>query len=699
MNLFKELKRRNVIRVGIAYLVISWFLAQVAVTLEDALNLPEWFDTMVVTLLMLGFPFTLFFSWAFEITTDGIKRERDIVRDDSIAHITAKKLDLITLVAVAGVALLVLWQHNQPTKIIQTSNTAASSLEKTTTENFGNTQKTGTLQNSIAVLPFVNRSNNKNDLYFSEGIHDDILTNLAKIKALKVISRTSVNQYKETTKSIKTIGKELGVSVVLEGGIQRAGNRIRVNAQLIDVKTDQHLWAELYDNEMTIKNLFDIQTKITKHIVTAIKGEMTVQEITQIEYNSTDSLLAWELLSQAKSILRNSGYNAIKYETALSLAKQATVQDPQFVVAWALLANIHSSLYWSGSDPTPGRQSKALEALNKAISLDAKSTDVLAAQGEYYYRIELNYPKALKYQQQALIYSPGDAEILASIGITQRRLGLWNKSLANLTKASQLDPGNENSLSAVIETLDMLGKADTLQPMLTDALKRFPDSSDIGAMAVDFQIWAFGDIEKAKQIYQTIKPVAGDAYVGITQSLYWYQRDYQSVLQSFEQEEVIDFYSLYPGSLDLAKAEAYQFLNNKEQMKAHLLNSIDILTPLDYQRNIFNVAVDISTLATAKALIGQKEQAIALINELDQLFPLERDVVDGAYFHIVACYVLALSGEEDRALDKIEKLLNTPGGLKRWNLYLDPRWDFFRDNERFKQLSTPTNLDQSHSSI
>ena len=270
-TIFKELSRRNVIRVAVAYTIASWFIAQIADVVLNNIGAPDWVIQALFLLLLIGFVAALIISWAFEITPEGIKRERDVVGDDSITHLTAKKLDYITLAAAVGVAIMFVWPQSAD------DQPATASVSNSTNTNISDVAANVDDQ-SIAVLPFANRSNRDEDLFFTDGIHDDLLTQLAKIKGLKVISRTSVMQYRDTDKRIPEIAQELGVAKVLEGGVQRAGKRIRINAQLIDVATDQHLWAETFDREMTIDNLFDIQTEITRHIVAAIKGELTTAE-------------------------------------------------------------------------------------------------------------------------------------------------------------------------------------------------------------------------------------------------------------------------------------------------------------------------------------------------------------------------------------------------------------------------------------
>ena len=238
MTLFTELKRRNVFRVAIAYLVIAWLLAQVSATLENALNMPAWFDTMVVSLLLIGFPIALFFSWVFEITPEGIKRESDISRDDSITHETSKKLNYVTIIAAVAVLGMFVWQQfGDSTQLQQVELLATESIEPVAVEPITVEPKERIVEvmnkKSIAVLPFTNMANNPESEPITVGLHDDLLTHISKISALKVISRTSVLEYKDTTKKIKQIAEELGVANILEGGIQRAGNHIRINVQLI----------------------------------------------------------------------------------------------------------------------------------------------------------------------------------------------------------------------------------------------------------------------------------------------------------------------------------------------------------------------------------------------------------------------------------------------------------------------------------
>ena len=278
MSLLAELKRRNVFRVAIAYGVVAWVLAQIADLAFENFGAPDWVAKSFLFVLALGFPLAVIFAWAFELTPEGIKREKDVDRDESITTQTGKKLNglIIALLVVAVVVLLV----------ERSFRTAEPPQEEIVT--------TDGARLSIAVLPFDNRSNREEDAYFTEGIHDDLLTTMANIGSMKVISRTSVMEYKDTTKKIPEIARELGVANILEGGVQRSGNHVRINVQLIDAASDEHLWAQIYDRELTAENLFKIQSEVSQAIANALQATLSPAEADRINALPTTSLQAYE---------------------------------------------------------------------------------------------------------------------------------------------------------------------------------------------------------------------------------------------------------------------------------------------------------------------------------------------------------------------------------------------------------------------
>ena len=254
-----ELKRRNVVRVAVAYAIVGWLLIEVSSTVFPLVQLPDWTVTFVTMLVLLGYPLALILAWAYELTPEGIKSTKSVEPVESITHATGRKLDFI-IIGVMGLAIMFLLIDNY-LLVVEEVPAIVSTPTETPIED-GPAPSFIPDRKSVAVLPFANRSNDANDAFFVDGIHDDILTHIAKISSLKVISRTSVMGYRDTTKNVKTIGEELGVATLLEGGVQRAGDSVRINVQLIDANTDEHLWAETYDRVLTTQNIFAIQTEI-----------------------------------------------------------------------------------------------------------------------------------------------------------------------------------------------------------------------------------------------------------------------------------------------------------------------------------------------------------------------------------------------------------------------------------------------------
>jgi TolB-like protein len=289
-SLISELKRRNVFRVGTAYVLVAWLVAQAGDLLADNLSFPEWFMPMLLAVLALGLPLALFLAWAFELTPDGVKKTEEVDKDASITASTGRRLNYFIIAALALAVLLLLGDRfREPT-----APTIA-------TENRGD--EISPLEKSIAVLPFSNLSSDSSTDSFVAGLHDDLLTQLSKVNDLKVISRTSVLRYAETIHNIKDIAAELGVATVMEGGVQRAGDRVRLNVQLIDAATDEHIWAETYDRVLTTANVFDVQSEITRQIATALRAALTPAEEVSLVNRPTHSLAAYEAYLDAGLLL------------------------------------------------------------------------------------------------------------------------------------------------------------------------------------------------------------------------------------------------------------------------------------------------------------------------------------------------------------------------------------------------------------
>lgn len=685
MSLFAELKRRNVFRVAIAYVVVGWLILQVADTLSPVLDIPPVVGKIVFLFLLLGLIPTLLFSWAYEITPEGIRKETEI-DSHSITRDTGKKLDLITLVAVAALIALVVLDRLFPREL-EDNLPAADEIMEAQPARLG--------ERSIAVLPFANRSNLDDDMFFTDGIHDDLLTQLAKFRDLKVISRTSVMEYRDTNKKIPDIGDELGVSKVLEGGVQRAGPRVRINAQLIDAKTDKHVWAETYEREMTIDNLFDIQSEITRQIVAEVKGQLTPEEQQALASAPTQSVAAYENYLRARQLLIGSGYHAAKYKEAQPFIEEALRIDKNFAKAHLLLSEIHGAIYWIGDDETQQRRDAARTSLERArFLLDPDTPELLAAEGEYLYRFEQDYVGALRAQLKASTAMPGNTEILKQIGLTQRRLGRWDESATSLLRGMELNPGDVDLVSIAVGTLAMMQRWPQLGETLSRARARFPDNTDLAIAEAMLPLWSAGDVEMARQRYDRVTPNSGPEYVYAALDLPLYERDFAGAVEVWDRPEVVEVSSAtgWTGYREVNLAVAHRHLGANEKADMLLREAVQRLGEIDRDRHSVTVASELSTLAIALALQGESTRAIEVAQEAVALHSLENDKVDGTGPMKWLSYVLALAGEHDRSLDLIGQLIDQPNGFRRWELQLHPRWDFFRENDRFKALIRPNNL-------
>ncbi|MEM1175770.1 MAG: tetratricopeptide repeat protein, partial [Pseudomonadota bacterium] len=362
MSLFEELKRRNVVRIATLYVVASWVILQVADILFDAFELPASANRLVIIVLLLGFPVALIMSWVYELTPEGVKRESEIDRNQSVTGQTGRKINglivglLVLAIVMLGANLLA------PGRSAQDVATRAAVDEL-----------------SIAVLPFANRSANADDVYFVDGVHDDILTQLVRIGSLTVTSRTSVERFRDTTLSIPEIAAQLGVRHILEGGIQRAGNRVRINLQLINANNDDHLWAETYERELTAANIFDVQADIARAVTSALSVTLQRKEEAALAERPTDSIEAYDLYLLGRFHWNKRTPDAI--ELSQGYFERATQTDPDYVLAYSGLADSYSLLVDYGNLPGEEGFLLAQAAIDKAMELDDSLSEVWASLG------------------------------------------------------------------------------------------------------------------------------------------------------------------------------------------------------------------------------------------------------------------------------------------------------------------------------
>ena len=383
---FSELRRRNVYKVAVAYAAVGWVIMQVTATVVPALHLPDALTTIVVVLVLLGLPIALVIAWAFEMTPEGMKRTEDISPNENLPQWSRRKFIafVVSAMLVAG-GLLIFQQVRFPG-----GGAAATASRK-----------------SIAVLPFENLSRDPDNAYFAEGIHDEILTRLAKIADLKVISRTSTEQYQSKPGNVAEIAQQLGVTHILEGSVQKAGDAVRVNVQLIKAREDSHLWADTYDRKLT--DIFAVETEVAERIARSLAAQLTGGERKQIARIPTANPQAYDAYLRGLALIRRQAMADVKKGRAFM--QQAVALDPLYAQAWAQISIAEAQIYF-GDDHTEDCLARARHAAETAVRLQPQLGEARAALGLFYYLCLHDYDRALAELNEARSLSPNDGNAI-----------------------------------------------------------------------------------------------------------------------------------------------------------------------------------------------------------------------------------------------------------------------------------------------
>ena len=418
-NFFAELKRRNVYKVAIAYAVVAWLLMQVASQIFPFFEIPNWAVRLVVLLLVIGFPVAVILAWAFELTPEGIKRTEDVAPHETMTPRTGRKIDFVIIGVFALVIALLLYDRYRPGKTSPSSNA---------------------LQKSIAILPFENLSEEKANAYFAEGIQDEILTKLAAVRDLKVISRTSTAKYQSKPDNLKTVAQELGVSTILEGAVQRAGDKVRVNVQLIDSNSDSHLWAKSYDREL--KDILAVESEVAEQIADALKANLSPSESHVLAAVRTQNTEAYDLFLRAQYEFHKaeSSLAPDAYDRADAFYRQTLERDPNFAPAAAGLAYSRLSRHWFVSPLTAQELQEVKSIVDRALALAPDSPEPHFALGVFFYWGHRQYDEALAEFNRTLELQPNNASARQFCGWVYRRRGEWERSIADVRRAQELDP-------------------------------------------------------------------------------------------------------------------------------------------------------------------------------------------------------------------------------------------------------------------
>jgi TolB-like protein len=698
VNVLKELKRRNVFRVGIAYLIGAWLFTQVADVVLGVISAPEAAMRAVVAILALGFIPTVIFAWVYEMTPDGVKKASEIDQDRSITHHTGRKLDIATMIMVVSAVLFVMVERYLPTSESPVSDSKAVVEEVSTVETLtpGDASATA-LVTSIAVLPFANRSNQDDDLYFTDGIHDDLLTQLAKINDLTVISRTSVMKFRDSTQTLGEIGEELKVGTILEGGVQKVGDRVRINAQLIEVATDKHLWAETFDRKLTAENVFELQSEIARAIVHAVSGELSPEEASQLAEIPTRNFAAYDAYLRGKEIINRSNYARSEEEAAFPFFQAAVELDPDYALAHAELAGLYAQQYWRGLDTSEELLNKYRETLDRAIASDPDSPVALRALANYHYRVENDYAKSLELLQSAVEIAPGDVDIQSDIGLTLRRLGRWEESIEALYRPLELDPASSFNQALLTETL-------TGTRQWQDIVDNSAPLEDADRDELDIQITRAlalynltGDLSPMERVFETMNLVGTTNYLRWSALVHFLQRDWDKAIEVLENDVWTDLSVMRVGETNRMSqlGDNWRLKGDEDRARQYYEQAVA------RQEEVMDSAMQVqiysgSLIAVALARLGRFEEALALADLLVNENPYEKDALVAITPVYNRAMVRAITGDREGALSDLETSLSMHGTLAptRWFIHHNPDWDFMRDDPRFVELATPDNLIQ-----
>jgi TolB-like protein/Tfp pilus assembly protein PilF len=531
----EEVKRRNVFKVAVVYIIAGWLTMQVVDVMFPALNIPDWFTSAIAALVLIGFPFALIFAWAFEITPEGIKREKDVDRSQSITPHTGKKLNS-TIIVILSIALGFMLVD----KFV---------LENDTTDDEADIAAVD-IKPSIAVLPFVNMSDDRDNEYFSDGLSEELLNLLAKIPALHVAGRTSSFQFKGANEDLRLIGEKLNVANVLEGSVRRSGTKLRITAQLINADTGYHLWSETYDRELT--DVFAIQDEIASNVVDALRLKLLGEEL-PIASHGTDNIEAYNLYLRAMYLAdRTTKADSLN---AMEALKRAVEIDPNYARAYALMADTHqllvSGFVGDGWDDFKAGFEQVHAYADKALELDPNLPEGLFAKASVIWAGDLNVELSAEYYVKGLQRDPNNPQGSGWLSFLRLAQGRYAEAIELAERTLTLDPLSVNALRSLGDTYRIGGLSDKAIETYSRALELQPDTARVNGRLARMAL-ARGDFETAathiarepvqwaKEMYAIMLNSKGENSAALQAAALAYEQAY-GVSNSYQMAEIYGF--------------------------------------------------------------------------------------------------------------------------------------------------------------
>jgi TolB-like protein/Tfp pilus assembly protein PilF len=669
-----ELKRRNVYRAAVAYGVVAWFLTQLTTQVFPFFEIPNSAVRFVVIALAIGFPIAMLLSWLYEFSPEGIVRTEDIhpAQAKSIQRATGRILDFIII----GALLLV----------IAMLIVGRLPFYRQTGESIS--------QKSIAVLPFENLSEDKANAYFADGIQDEILTRLSKIADLKVISRTSTQHYKSAPENLPEIARQLGVAHILEGRVQKSGDAVRVNVQLIKAANDSHLWADTFDRKLT--DIFSVESEVAKAIAEQLRAHLSGREEQEIAARPTDNPEAYDAYLRGLAYTLKTATTPANALGAQKYLREAVRLDPKFALSWALLSYVDSRGYLTESlQPTVALREEARQAAETALTLQPNLGEAVLAKGAYHYFCLKDYDTAVHYFEQARQFLPNSSRIPESLAYVARRRGQWDRSEAYFIEAERLDPRNVYLLTQHAYSYICLRRFPEALRKLDQVLDIIPDDVDTLAEKAGIA-QAEGDLPRAAALLAPLHPNADDASALETQV-------YQAILER-RPEQIIprlkEILAKPDPALGYFNGELRFWLGWAQEVAGDHAGAQESWPQARSELESFlkeqpkNPSL-IGDLALTNMGLGDKAAALALSERAMAANPIEKDAGDGPIPIEILARVAARMGEPDRAIAALQKLLSIPyEGALAANvpltpalLRLDPMFDPLRNDPRFQKLN------------
>jgi TolB-like protein len=664
-NFLAELKRRNVYKVAVAYAIVGWLVMQIAATVVPALHLSDAITSAIVLLVILGFPIALVIAWAFELTPEGLKRTEFA---DKLPRKSSENRVWLYVVVVAGalsVSLFFLGRYTAPTKLIGSTNAATK---------------------SIAVLPFANLSEDKANAYFAEGIQEEILTRLAKIADLKVIARTSTQQYQSKPGNLSEIAKQLGVANILVGSVQKAADQVRVNVQLIQAASESHLWADTYDRKLV--DIFGVESEIAKAIAESLQAKLTGGEQRALTVKPTNNSEAYDAYLRGLAFEARASTTPEGLQKAVRFYERSVQLDPAFALAWARLSRANPETYFHGLDSTTARRDAAERALNTAQKLQPNSPETLLAQAYYQYWVLRDYELAKATFGRVRELVPGSSDVPAALALIARRQGHWDESVAYWEQTLVLDPRNTQWLASAAQTYAMLRQFPAALKTYDRLLDIVPNDPD--TLASEAKIYhAEGNLEQAGKLLAGVNAQTPSINAFLTKGdQLFLERHFDEAIRLIhnrltEYRDLPDIERLFnPFFLLLAQEYAGDIVGARAAAQ-QMLGPLEALCQKDPDNPNFAYA-----LSLTRAVLGQKDAAIKEAERAITLLPSGKDAVVGPKAEENLASVEVIVDDKNRAIPRLQRLLEIPytDCLTPSLLRLHPQWDPLRGDPAFQKL-------------